>query len=59
MHRFRVEGAGGKLREPILSNQLLLQKIAEEMSETFENVGYGDVARNFAIELEFKDPPIF
>ena len=29
------------------------------MSDTFENLSYSDVARNFAIELEFKNPPIF
>ena len=29
------------------------------MTDTFENAGYGDIARNFCIELEFQNPPYY
>ena len=55
--RFRLPGAGNKLQIPIINNQNLLQNITFEMSETFEHLGYEDIARNFTIELEFLDLP--
>ena len=56
-NRSRMGGGGKSLAEPIKSNQLLLQKIAMEMTENFEHVGYWDIARNFEMELELKHPP--
>ena len=42
-----------------MNNQKLLLTIGEEMSNTFENLGYGDIAMNFSHELEFKNPPYY
>ena len=58
-NRYRAKGAGRVLSEPIKSNQKLLLRIAEEMTELFEHVGYHDIARNFDMELEFLHPPIY
>ena len=53
-YRSRLSGAGQKLKGPISDHEEILLKVMNEI-RSFENVGYGDVALEFEIELEMLD----